>query len=88
MVGFAVSRELWKLHERKNIKAHAALSFISDAIEHHKGRLLILTVKGEHIQYTKHAKNEVIAERVSSFANRIIFLMFLCPKKLETWFLD
>lgn len=59
-------RELWKLHERKNYKALAALSFINDAMDHSKGRILVITTKGEVIPTAHLARKEVVIERVSS----------------------
>ena len=64
-VFFTVYRELWKLHQGKNLKAHFALSFISDTMEHNKGRLMVITSKGDSIPHAQLAKREVVIERVS-----------------------
>ncbi|OQV25235.1 hypothetical protein BV898_00921 [Hypsibius exemplaris] len=66
LVPGTVYRELWKLHQGKNLKAHFALSFISDAMEHHKGRVMVITTKGESIPHAQLAKREVVIERGSN----------------------
>lgn len=62
---FVVYRELCKLHQSKNMKAHNALSFISDSMEHHKGRVMVITAKGDQIPHANLAKREIVADRVS-----------------------
>ncbi|GAV04217.1 hypothetical protein RvY_14529 [Ramazzottius varieornatus] len=66
LVPGTVYRELYKLHTNKNLKAHNALSFISDSMEHHKGRVLVITAKGEQIPHAQLAKREMVAERGSN----------------------
>lgn len=71
MLCFLVYRELYKLHTNKNLKAHNALSFISDSMEHHKGRVLVITAKGDQIPHAQLAKREMVAERVTRLLFRL-----------------